>query len=227
MQQLPHLEKKNSGERSKFWERAKILQGGSLVSLVLHNPNQNNQQPQQRNENRMVLFAIIEKVLLHGRKENAINNNNNNNKNKSTKEEDDRNDNLMEVIGDRIVFTVRATNSRNLIPLVKLFKNFRTGGKEILMLSSTSGYFEAYVHVLKSLQNMSKQPLPFCRYLVHDFSKHSFQEMDKPLYLENKSTQFNLRKALKSPDSRLYWDTQSMSQRRGKKKEKLKKNCFF
>jgi hypothetical protein len=170
----PRSSAKDAKARREYWEKSKRLITGSLVTIILPNPN-----PKKVNSKTTVsnsdLYSLYFGVVV-SRDEKALS------KDESFSEID------INFI-DPSIYPIALSEISN-------FTQSSPGKR--FMVESTGVYLEAYIHILKTLQTTNPSSLPFEKYLAPNFEDEgnmgrSFDaRVDHPIYTRAPGFQFDL-----------------------------------
>ena len=153
----PRTSAKTVRQRREYWERSKKLMTGSLITLILPNPNSkkkdSNNNDDINNNNTTIsnfdLYSLYFGVVI-SRDEKILS----------------KDENFAEIDINFI--------DSSIYPIaLKEISNFNKNKKHSLekrfMVESTGVYLESYYHILKTLQNTNPSSLPFEKYLAPNF----------------------------------------------------------
>ncbi|CAB5387849.1 unnamed protein product [Rhizophagus irregularis] len=148
----PKISAKNARGRREFWERSKRLLNGSLVAVILPNPN-----PQEKNSSSNSSISNSDLYLLNfgvvvTRDERALS----------------KDENFAEIdinFIDPSIYSIVLSEISNFDKT-----NKKTSSKNRFMVESTGVYLESYYHILKTLQTTNPSSLPFEKYLAPNFN---------------------------------------------------------
>ncbi|PKC57188.1 hypothetical protein RhiirA1_446280 [Rhizophagus irregularis] len=147
----PKISAKNARGRKEFWERSKRLLNGSLVAVILSNPN-----PQKKNSSNNSSISNSDLYLLYfgvvvTRDEKALS----------------KDENFAEI---DVNFIDPSIYSIALNEISNFDKTNKKTSKNRFMVESTGVYLESYYHILKTLQTTNPSSLPFEKYLAPNFN---------------------------------------------------------
>ncbi|GBC01063.1 hypothetical protein RclHR1_04050006 [Rhizophagus clarus] len=170
----PRSSAKNEKGRKEYWEKSKKLLTGSLVTIILPNPN-----PKRVNSytttNVSDLYSLYFGVVV-SRDEKALS----------------KDENFSEIdinFIDPLIYPIALSEISN-------FK--KNSSEKRFMVESTGVYLEAYIHILKTLQTTNPSFLPFEKYLAPNFEDkgvmgHGFDvKVENPMYTRAPGFLFDL-----------------------------------
>ncbi|GES76034.1 P-loop containing nucleoside triphosphate hydrolase protein [Rhizophagus clarus] len=182
----PRINAKDEKGRKEYWEKSKRLLTGSLVTLILPNPNPKEVNLNTTTTNNSGLYSLYFGVVV-SRDEKAL-----------SKDEFFAEIDINFI--DPSIYPIALSE-------ISSFKK-RTLGKRF-MVESTGVYLEAYYHILKTLQTTNPSSLPFEKYLAPNFDDMNNDddenekmeegtnstldiEVESPLYTRAPGFQFDL-----------------------------------
>ncbi|GBC46709.1 uncharacterized protein OCT59_017758 [Rhizophagus irregularis] len=177
----PKISAKNARGRKEFWERSKRLLNGSLVAVILSNPN-----PQKKNSNNNSSISNSDLYLLYfgvvvTRDEKALS----------------KDENFAEI---DVNFIDPSIYSIALNEISNFDKTNKKTSKNRFMVESTGVYLESYYHILKTFQTTNPSSLPFEKYLAPNFNDLNVNNGD---YIKGKMRD-EMREEMKKEMSNVY-----------------------
>ncbi|CAB4384074.1 unnamed protein product [Rhizophagus irregularis] len=170
----PKSSAKDARGRREYWEKSKRLLTGSLVTIILPNPN-----PKRVNSNTTIsnsdLYSLYFGVVV-SRDEKALS----------------KDENFSEIdvnFIDSSIYPIALSE-------ISSFKRIST--EKRFMVESTGVYLEAYYHILKTLQTADPSSLPFEKYLAPNLEdkgnmRRSIDvKVENPMYTRAPGFQFDL-----------------------------------
>ncbi|RGB37021.1 hypothetical protein C1646_652342, partial [Rhizophagus diaphanus] len=170
----PKSSAKDARGRKDYWEKSKRLLTGSLVTIILPNPN-----PKRVNSNTTIsnsdLYSLYFGVVV-SRDEKALS----------------KDENFAEIdvnFIDSSIYPIALSE-------ISSFKRIST--EKRFMVESTGVYLEAYYHILKTLQTTDPSSLPFEKYLAPNLEdkgnmRRSIDvKVENPMYTRAPGFQFDL-----------------------------------
>jgi len=178
---------RNERDRKAYWEKSKSLLNGSLITLLLPNPDvkrkSNNSISSSTSKSISDMYSLYFGVIIS------------------------RDENTLAKHVDYADIDVNFTDpSIYPIALDEISGSYKLIGSSIekrLMIESTGVYFEAYYHILKTLQSTNPSSLPFKKYFAPDFDDPNNYnwvngvngnnvEVKPPLYARTPGFEFDL-----------------------------------
>jgi hypothetical protein len=144
--------------RREYWEKSKRLLNGSLVTVILPNPNSRRQNANNSSISNSDLFLLYFGIIIL-RDEWALS----------------RNEDYAEIV---INFIDSSIYPIALNEISNFNKTKKTSSKNRFMVESTGVYLESYYHILKTLQTTNPSSLPFEKYLAPNFNDLSVNNIE-------------------------------------------------